>query len=346
MKQKLETGIREWLQRYSVEWSMPLEQVALVISIDEIRNRLQSYPKVHAALSSSSIDTQLFAEAVRECWALSDRFVSIRFNRFINKPGGAATTIKGLIRDFPDEDKKAAERINNSLAEIVDLGYRDPSGNRDWAGAALLASVILTSVYPKRFVDFRQNRWSELADVFGYQKPTSSVSYGDRLIWAGQFAIDISRTEIYQAYWPEGEPLWVIAGISWKGTSQDKPAQEPIDTDILSFPEGTEKRRLHLLRERNQTVVSLAKSQLAATDALLRCQVCGFSFVETYGEIGRGFIEAHHRQPVAELKSGSRTSVDDIALLCANCHRMIHRADRTLTLDVLGQRLRSRKNAG
>ena len=49
---------------------------------------------------------------------------------------------------------------------------------------------------------------------------------------------------------------------------------------------------------------------------------------ERYGELGRGFIEAHHLTPIAQLALSGRTRLsprDDFAVVCANCHRMIHR---------------------
>jgi 5-methylcytosine-specific restriction enzyme A len=58
------------------------------------------------------------------------------------------------------------------------------------------------------------------------------------------------------------------------------------------------------------------------------CQACGFSFVEGYGELGAGFIEAHHLRPLSSLEEGVPVRYDvatDFAVLCSNCHRMIHR---------------------
>jgi hypothetical protein len=51
-------------------------------------------------------------------------------------------------------------------------------------------------------------------------------------------------------------------------------------------------------------------------------------FGEHYGEMGRGFIEAHHLRPIATLEEGVPVRYDvaaDFAVLCSNCHRMIHR---------------------
>jgi 5-methylcytosine-specific restriction protein A len=59
-----------------------------------------------------------------------------------------------------------------------------------------------------------------------------------------------------------------------------------------------------------------------------RCQACDLDFKERYGEIGKDFIEAHHLRPLSSLKEGELVDYDvatDFAVLCANCHRMIHR---------------------
>lgn len=65
------------------------------------------------------------------------------------------------------------------------------------------------------------------------------------------------------------------------------------------------------------------------------CQVCGFDFEETYGAWGRGFAEVHHVQELGAAPSEG-VEVDpstDLAVVCSNCHRMIHRkAKRALPL--------------
>ena len=97
------------------------------------------------------------------------------------------------------------------------------------------------------------------------------------------------------------------------------------DDDDQVFPEGKEIYKLHRTIERNSAVVKLAKQVGLRNDPLLRCQACGFSFVQTYGSLGEGFIEAHHILPLSELTEETETKIEDIALVCSNCHRMIHR---------------------
>jgi predicted HNH restriction endonuclease len=44
-----------------------------------------------------------------------------------------------------------------------------------------------------------------------------------------------------------------------------------------------------------------------------------------YGVLGEGFAECHHRVPLAELQEGHPVRLSDLAIVCANCHRMLHR---------------------
>ena len=67
------------------------------------------------------------------------------------------------------------------------------------------------------------------------------------------------------------------------------------------------------------------------------CMVCGFSFGESYGKLGDGFIEIHHIKPISE---GPRevNPETDLVCLCSNCHRMIHKKrDQVLTVEELKQ---------
>lgn len=110
--------------------------------------------------------------------------------------------------------------------------------------------------------------------------------------------------------------------------------------DDTSFPEGREILLRHTSRERNAAVIAKAKSKFLNKHGKLFCEVCGFDFEAAYGDVGRGFIEAHHTTPVSELDAGSKTSVSDIALVCSNCHRMLHRRRPWLTMARLQALLR------
>ncbi|MGY4467320.1 putative HNH restriction endonuclease [Bradyrhizobium sp. LB9.1b] len=53
---------------------------------------------------------------------------------------------------------------------------------------------------------------------------------------------------------------------------------------------------------------------------------CGFDFKEKYGELGKEFAHVHHLKPLSEAPSNGRdVLLKDLAIVCANCHAMIHR---------------------
>lgn len=91
------------------------------------------------------------------------------------------------------------------------------------------------------------------------------------------------------------------------------------------FSEGTIIEKIHKVRERNPKVINLAKEKFIEENGRLFCQVCGFDFEKTYGKLGEGFIEGHHIVAISEMSNGHKTRVEDIVLVCSNCHRMIHK---------------------
>lgn len=53
-------------------------------------------------------------------------------------------------------------------------------------------------------------------------------------------------------------------------------------------------------------------------------------------EVGKGFIEAHHTKLVSTLhENGEETKIEELALVCSNCHRMLHRRRPWLEMDDL-----------
>ncbi|PGE31611.1 HNH endonuclease [Bacillus wiedmannii] len=91
------------------------------------------------------------------------------------------------------------------------------------------------------------------------------------------------------------------------------------------FPEGKEKFRLHRYRERNNKLVKKAKNLFIQEHGSLYCEACGINFERVYGERGMNFIEVHHKKLIAEMKNDEVTKIEDLAMLCSNCHSMIHR---------------------
>lgn len=107
--------------------------------------------------------------------------------------------------------------------------------------------------------------------------------------------------------------------------------------EAISVWEGQSIYKMHKVAERDRRIVEQKKRQIKSKLGKLNCEVCDFNFSEAYGELGEGFIECHHKMPLAELKISVRTRLDDLALVCSNCHRMIHRRIGLLSVEDLKQ---------
>ena len=140
--------------------------------------------------------------------------------------------------------------------------------------------------------------------------------------------------------------LWTLDSLWW---IIDVKGLNPISADSIledeenAFPEGKVVFRTHKSYERNSALVQ-KKKQLAQDAGLLICSICNFDFRKVYGKIGAGFIECHHTVPISEYSSKTKTRIEDLALVCSNCHRMLHRQRPCLTIQQMKQLVETYSN--
>lgn len=82
------------------------------------------------------------------------------------------------------------------------------------------------------------------------------------------------------------------------------------------------------IRESHTTTFERKRGNRSACLAVhgYKCAVCGFDFEETYGELGKEFIEVHHIVPLSQIRKEYIINPQtDLVPLCSNCHSMIHR---------------------
>lgn len=104
------------------------------------------------------------------------------------------------------------------------------------------------------------------------------------------------------------------------------------DDDAVEGDSVDERRRYrqHRSIERNPSTSRKVKKALGYV-----CQGCSFDFEKVYGEIGHQYIEAHHLIQLGNLPPNTVVPMNvktDFAVLCANCHRMMHRKNGPKTL--------------
>lgn len=115
--------------------------------------------------------------------------------------------------------------------------------------------------------------------------------------------------------------------------------EEDEQTAEDSVVEGSIMYKLHKVRERVPAIIKLKKEEILRKKGKLLCEVCGFDFYDSYGDIGKGFIECHHKTPLSKISASTKTSLKDLALVCSNCHRMLHKDINVLSIEGLRERM-------
>lgn len=92
--------------------------------------------------------------------------------------------------------------------------------------------------------------------------------------------------------------------------------------------------RAHRKRERWMRDTKIADHK-RNNGGRLPCDVCGFDFFQNFGEIGRDYAQVHHRNPLGATAKTSETRLEDLVVLCANCHAMAHIGQEVRTIDDL-----------
>jgi hypothetical protein len=107
----------------------------------------------------------------------------------------------------------------------------------------------------------------------------------------------------------------------------------------LSATENNVIQRLIWSRSRESAMrkAKIRQALSCSPDGKLRCEVpgCGFCFEDVYGQVGQGYAHVHHLDALAEHDGPVTTTLADLAIVCANCHAMIHRGNECRPLDGL-----------
>ncbi|MHB9038574.1 MAG: HNH endonuclease [Armatimonadota bacterium] len=223
-----------------------------------------------------------------------------------------------------------------TIAELMKMNPADPR--------IIILSQVLKSlpIHPERLVagDFRNPNgvYMKLCNFLrldpDYQgKGLAAGSKADEEVW-NEFRGDIARLRrVAEAI---RERVENIDEYSAYLRAQEMNTSIGEDYEV---PEGRVLFREHRVRERNANLVNKKKAFAIQQGGVLRCEVCSFVFGEYYGGIGEGFIECHHNKPVSQLIGGDKTRLDDLSLVCSNCHRMLHVGGELLTVNELRSKL-------
>ncbi len=140
---------------------------------------------------------------------------------------------------------------------------------------------------------------------------------------------DIDEIQQFALRFPPGAPAPApleLGADAQPAAGMHSAAQPPAS---LSAPEGEAHAVLRTECERNRDLAATKKRLFRLDRGRLYCEACGWGPPADFGDTG---IECHHNDPIAESEPGRQTTVDDLSVVCANCHRLLHGGGKTLTI--------------
>jgi 5-methylcytosine-specific restriction protein A len=244
-------------------------------------------------------------------------------------------TVTDVIDSNVNKTHKNPKWTRDELILALELYFRDPSshGNASHSGVIKLSDLLNSLPIHKdrnQYEKFRNANGvgMKLANFrafdSNYNEGLSRGSKLDKEVW-DDFSGDIGR-------------LNQVAEAIRLNFTEISSAEE-LDDDIEAT-EGQILTRIHEKRERSVKLVRMKKQQILKQTGKLECEACGFNYERMYGKHGRGFAECHHTKPLSEINDAQMTKLSDLAIVCANCHRMIHKSKPWLSISILKEIVR------
>lgn len=223
---------------------------------------------------------------------------------------------------------------------MADVGRRNP----DWEWDEIVLACDLVAQNDWRQIDHSSPKVAELSDLLRRMKlhpeesrlpnfrSESSVARktADIATWHPDY--QGRRTngnrldrEVLTEFIAKPDVMHALAESIRESVSNGEPSDFPreVGYENESEIEGRYLLRVHAYYERDRGLRQKKIKSVQDAGKPLACEVCAFDFGQTYGERGQGYIEAHHVEPL-HVGGEKPRSIKDLALLCSNCHRMIH----------------------
>ncbi|MBB4064076.1 HNH endonuclease [Gellertiella hungarica] len=119
-------------------------------------------------------------------------------------------------------------------------------------------------------------------------------------------------------------------------------AEPPVEEEEVFGVEGRLLARIHVYKERDKGfALRVKKYYKTKNGGKLVCEVCGLDPVAKYGANGERCLEAHHKIPIEQLQPDSVTRVEEMSVVCASCHRIIHSQKPCIPVEDLAAALRA-----
>ncbi|MGN7761288.1 HNH endonuclease [Paenibacillus sp. 22594] len=230
--------------------------------------------------------------------------------------------------------------------------------NHNWNNNVYETKLCGTSIVKKSYYETNdqpeiideENRFDKYyrIDLYNYEEFESPLTFNSiKENYGDEIRKEIvSRKPKYYPFNTYGDSIRTVQGIYLaqctsnlylilKEALEVQEGQGKFQTSDLQnkFAEGLRSKRESYFFARNKALAKAAKEYYGYT-----CCICDFNFEKVYGELGVGYIECHHLSPLSERPQEEwsellETKIDDVRVVCSNCHRVIHSKKPALTIE-------------
>lgn len=132
------------------------------------------------------------------------------------------------------------------------------------------------------------------------------------------------------------DPIYRAIQKLWNQRTSAGDTEEPLPEELVGL-EGERLQRMVAHRRREFRLRKQKIESVLRENGTLSCEVprCGFDFLRAYGELGAGYAHVHHLRPLSDYQGQEQTRLSHLAIVCANCHAMIHRGGECRELHAL-----------
>ncbi|MBY5708067.1 hypothetical protein [Rhizobium leguminosarum] len=192
----------------------------------------------------------------------------------------------------------------------------------EWEGLQpYLGGTFTTQTFRSALEHNAPHAWAKLVERYGPGGKGSGKFYSPSNILYNYLNDKARNSLIIRRGFVPSEKGWgTRIVIQWQIADAVAPATSEEDK---KFIEGREERRQHLFRERK---AGLRQELLSARKRVgLSCDICELTGSHLAKDISESVFEAHHNKEPFSTPGERTVTVKDMALLCANCHRLLHR---------------------